>query len=84
MSKETKYKYNEPRHLLSKYSYKKGDGNQEASGVRVSIHESRVCKSNMSHMSYSKLIGEIITAIVIVTAVAAAAFPGAVYFIFMV
>ena len=40
--------------LLSKYSYKKGNGHQEASEQRVSINESIVRKSSMSHALYSK------------------------------
>jgi hypothetical protein len=39
---------------LSKYLYKKGDGHQEASERRVSIVESAVQKSDMSHLLYSK------------------------------
>ena len=40
----------EVHHRLSKYSYRKGDGNQEADGVKVSINKSMVHKS----VSYSK------------------------------
>jgi hypothetical protein len=40
--------------LLSKSSYIKGNGDQEVFGVKVSINESGVCKSGMSHMGYGK------------------------------
>ena len=46
--------------LLSKYLYKKGDSDQEVDGVRVSINESGVRKSDASQSSYSKR-GEIVT-----------------------
>ena len=39
---------------LSKYSYRKGDSNQEVSRVKVSINESGIRKSSMSHVSYGK------------------------------
>ena len=39
---------------LSKYSYRKGDSNQEVSRVKVSINESGIRKSDMSHVSYGK------------------------------
>ena len=47
---------------LSKYSYRKGDGHQEVSEQKVSMIESAVRKSVMSHPLYRKQgEGEIVT-----------------------
>ena len=53
-SQRTFYKYKEVGVTGESPSYRKGDGNKEAVGVKVSINESAVQKSGTSQPQYRK------------------------------
>ena len=50
--------------LVSKYSYKKGDGHQEVFGAEVNIVQSAIRKSGKSHHRIVRENGEIVTHLV--------------------